>query len=164
MILDRRIKQGKKPLGYFDADVAREYIGKKCYCSQCAKAFSALDLVRVETLETIDTNHEMPYGFKNRPDIDYAYCLPLEWVDVARYRAFTVDEFLDHYYFGDVVKFRDKRAPDNNVINFMVTGSEINGDKESIFLNGKLLPFTLLFEHYELFTGQEWVPFGIRQD
>lgn len=163
MILDSRIKSRSWIFDCFNAHIAEQYIGEKCYMTNSLELFSDLSSVNKYRLDSVVKDS---YFYNEETDRSFDFCLPVKWIEFQKpqWRAFTVNEFLDHYYFGDVVKFRDKRAPDNNVINFMVTGSEINGDKESIFLNGKLLPLTHLFEHYELFTGQEWVPFGIRQD
>ena len=83
MELDKRIKEGKKPLNCFDTEQAKQFIGKKCYFSDDARDFMNLDkadgdtLFYVAELQNIWTAEE--YCFADNSN-DWRFILPFEWV------------------------------------------------------------------------------------
>ena len=53
MELDKRIKEGKRPLNCFDTEQAKQFIGKKCYFSDDARDFMNLDKADVPMMLVI---------------------------------------------------------------------------------------------------------------
>lgn len=83
MELDKRILPGKRPLGCFDTETAKEFIGKQCYFSDDAIDFMDLDKADgdssfyIAELQNIWTAEE--YCFADNSN-DYRFILPCEWV------------------------------------------------------------------------------------
>lgn len=171
MELDKRIKEGKRPLNCFDTEQAKQFIGKKCYFSDDARDFMNLDkadgdtLFYVAELQNIWTAEE--YCFADNSN-DYRFILPFEWVKPEEhkeiYRAFSLNEFSELYAIGGVVTFRLK---DCEVIEqSMLIGFQSSHD-EDIPGNGYVLigncryGFMELFNNYELKYLNHWQPFGI---
>ena len=83
MELDKRILPGKRPLGCFDTETAKEFIGKQCYFSDNAIDFMDLDKANgdssfyIAELQNIWTAEE--YCFADNSN-DYRFILPCEWV------------------------------------------------------------------------------------
>ena len=171
MELDKRIKEGKRPLTCFDTEQAMQFIGKQCYFSDDATDFMDLDkadgdsMFYVAELQNIWTAEE--YCFADNSN-DYRFILPFEWVKPEEheeiYRAFSLNEFSELYAIGDVVTFRLK---DCEVIEqSMLIGFQSSHD-EDIPGNGYVLigncryGFMELFNNYELKYLAHWQPFGI---
>lgn len=83
MELDKRILPGKRPLGCFDTETAKEFIGKQCYFSDDAIDFMDLDKADgdssfyIAELQNIWTAEE--YCFADNSN-DYRFILPCKWV------------------------------------------------------------------------------------
>lgn len=85
MELDKRIKEGKKPLTALDTDVAKEFIGKKCYFANNIEDFSNLDNANVLKgfLTDIDDDEMISGCFKTsgiRLSFSGHFIVPCEWV------------------------------------------------------------------------------------
>ena len=84
MELDKRIKEGKRPLTCFDTEQAMKFIGKQCYFSDNATDFMDLDkadgdsMFYVAELQNIWTAEE--YCFADNSN-DWCFILPCEWVE-----------------------------------------------------------------------------------
>ena len=78
MELDKRIREGKKPLDCFDIQKAKKFLGVKGYFSPYIDYFGDLKLTHYETLLDIDDKSTTPYGFDD--DSYYAFFLPAAWV------------------------------------------------------------------------------------
>lgn len=164
MELDKRIKEGKRPLNCFDTEQAKEFIGKKCYFSDDARDFINLDkadgdtLFYVAELQNIWTAEE--YCFADNSN-DYRFILPLEWVKPEehekKYREYKdLDEFFDvtGLEIGDLIKLK---FPGNNVAELLIVGSCDN----SLFIGIHKYTFKQLFEMVEISISGEWQPFGV---
>ena len=177
MKLDKRIKEGKRPLTCFDTEQAMQFIGKQCYFSDSALDFMDLDkadgdsMFYVAELQNVWTAEE--YCFADQSN-DWRYILPVEFVKEEekkeqkeqkeqKYRPYSLNEFLERYKIGETVTFRlkkDGHAPEAECLvecTRMITGYETlpeDRDKpgESSILLGGCPPISLsrLFEFYEL--------------
>ena len=105
MILDSRIKRGKKPLTPLDIEKAKEFIGEACVFSNCASFFENLDKVdpRIDfcQLRSINEKDENDCPF-NGVDIffthsNFRYCLPVKWIKTKelKYRIISDESFKD---------------------------------------------------------------------
>ena len=166
MELDKRIKEGKRPLNCFDTEQAKQFIGKKCYFSDVARDFMNLDkadgdtLFYVAELQNIWTAEE--YCFADNSN-DYRFILPFEWVKPEepekKYREYKdLDEFFDvtGLEIGDLIKLK---FPGNNVAELLIVGGCDNG----LFIGIHKYTFKQLFEIVEISISGEWIPFGIKE-
>ena len=174
MELDKRIKEGKKPLTCFDTEQAKQFIGKKCYFSDDARDFMNLDkadgdtLFYVAELQNIWTAEE--YCFADNSN-DWRFILPLEWVKSEepkkKYRSLSFKEFLRLFDFGDMVCFRRKGQDTTEFSMFLGYEIDSDGNRDEIPGEGKVNlggnRYTLaeLFEYYEMQLDDEWQPFGV---
>ena len=183
MKLDSRIKEGKKPLTCFDAEMAKQFIGKECYFSSCESDFQKLNLFRnppsvdwyrycksrlIAVSE--ETNSDI-YCFITPPVSDanhnsnFKFCLPCEWVNSEepkiKWRAFKdhaeYKEFLNDGIIESWVKIREKETKDTFEVMY------VGGGEDIIYLGGRAFSLSYLFEQYELFNecAREWQPFGV---
>ena len=146
MKLDKRIKEGKRPLDCFDTDVAKQFIGKKGYFADNNYAF--IDI-------TSDDNF----------DVRHYYFLPEEWVikPEKKYRPFTLSEWIEQHEIGDIIHFRSKS--DGTEIRHMYLGTwhklESRNGYVLITLGDSSYSLEHLFEDYEIEVNGEWIPFGV---
>ena len=174
MELDKRIKEGKKPLTCFDVDIAKQFIGKKGYFSHYIDNYADLKNTVLGTLgSTGDTFHESFCCTEETFDnYYYEFFLPAEWVKQPekKYRPYTLAEWVDQHEIGEVIHFRDKDYKQK--FNVMYTGYVIdNGeDIEDIRTTGRIMLIYTgyflenLFEDYEICINGEWQPFGVMED
>lgn len=185
MELDKRIKEGKKPLTCFDVKEAKQFIGKECYLSNSIADYADLNNVTAKRILDYVSNTGIPYS--SNPAGIYCYCLPCEWVEEEKnepekkYRAFSLNEFLERYKIGDTVTFRmkkDEHIPEAECLieyKRMITGYEILPEdkdtpgKGSILLGGcPPTGLARLFEFYEIknsyYYPAVWQPFGVMED
>ena len=174
MELDKRIKEGKRPLNCFDTEQAKQFIGKKCYFSDDARDFMNLDkadgdtLFYVAELQNIWTAEE--YCFADNSN-DWRFILPFEWVKPEepekKYRPYSLEEFSNIFKVGDLVEFRYKDSDEVKCAMFTgyVTDVERIDDKTpgAVELMLGCFHYSLfsLFEEFELFYNGKWQPFGV---
>ena len=177
MELDKRIKEGKRPLNCFDTEQAKQFIGKKCYFSDDARDFMNLDkadgdtLFYVAELQNIWTAEE--YCFADNSN-DWRFILPFEWVKPEeseepekKYRPLSYKDFWRLFDFGDGVCFR-RKGQDTAEFS-MLLGYEIDSDgnraeipgEGKVNLGGNRYTLAELFEYYEMQLDGEWQPFGV---
>ena len=166
MELDKRIKEGKKPLNCFDTDVAKEFIGKQCYFADNIEDFSNLDNVSVIKgfLTDIDDDEMISGCFKSngiRSSFFGHFIVPCEWVKEPekKYRPYTIDTFLKKFKLGDsiILKRKDKNAYEVALF----TGYYDKG----IYLGAYDCKLEYLFSDYELGVNyDEFVPFGVLEE
>ena len=166
MELDKRIKEGKRPLTALDTDVAKEFIGKQCYFADNIEDFSNLDNVSVIKgfLTDIDDDEMISGCFKSngiRSSFFGHFIVPCEWVKEPekKYRPYTIDDFLKKFKLGDsiILKRKDKNAYEVALF----TGYYDKG----IYLGAYDCKLEYLFSDYELGVNyDEFVPFGVLED
>ena len=93
----------------------------------------------------------------------YRFILPAEFVEQEKqYRAFTIDEFLNHFDIGEVIVFRSKVMP--NIVCHVLFDGYTETDKETFVILG-LHHYSLkeLFSNYEYDNGDNWFNFGVEE-
>lgn len=173
MELDKRIKEGKKPLDCFDAkDARKQFIGKKGFFGAHESQFMDLDSCPkcvLDELKEVDNYAESP--FMTSCNHCYRFFLPEEWVKEPeeKYRAFTLAEWIDQHEIGEVIRFRNTCNQEFNVM-YLGYILDTNDDIQDIRTKGQIMfvstPYTLqeLFERYEICIDGEWQPFGVLEN
>lgn len=175
MELDRRILEGKKPLDCFEVSVAKEFIEKECYFSDCLSDFSRLSCFtdfpsehrRIGTLRLVSETDVSPFYLSDLHSC--RYILPCEWVkQEARYRPFTLAEWIERYEIGDIIHYRCKSQKIE--LRHMYTGYAHGIDVDiknttsgTLTLGVASYCLDYLFEDYEICIYGEWQPFGIEE-
>lgn len=175
MELDKRIKEGKRPLNCFDTEQAKQFIGKKCYFSDDARDFMNLDkadgdtLFYVAELQNIWTAEE--YCFADNSN-DWCFILPCEWVEEEKkepekkYRPFTLAEWIGQHTIGDVIRYRCKSQKielRHLYAGYAYSiGTDIKNTTSGTLILG-VASYTMdyLLEDYEIEVNGEWLPFGV---
>ena len=81
-----------------------------------------------------------------------------------KYRAFTIDEFLNHFDIGEVIVFRSKVMPDYTLHLLFVGYVENGKDNEvAIILGQHRYSLNDLFTNYEYDGGDNWLCFGVEE-
>lgn len=171
MELDKRIKEGKKPLDCFDTEVAKGFICKECYLSDEVASFANIDNLNKATLKGVDDGHMRPYKLETtRWHYGSPFILPCEWVKPEeskepekKYRPFKdyaeYKEYLNDGIIESWIQIREKLT--GEVSELMYVG----GSGAIICLGAYSFDLNKLFYDFELFnenTG-EWQPFGIEE-
>lgn len=164
MKLDSRILEGKKPLDCFDAEIAKQFIGKKGLFGSHESQFMDLDTCPkcvVDELKKVDNYDDCP--FISKGGCSYRRFLPAEWVkkEPEKYRQFEnhaeYKECLEAGIIETWIQIREKASKE--VWELMYTGGH------GIFVCFGAYVFSLknLFNDFELKNEQtgEWQPFGI---
>ena len=172
MELDKRIKEGKRPLNCFDTEQAKQFIGKKCYFSDDARDFMNLDkadgdtLFYVAELQNIWTAEE--YCFADNSN-DYRFILPFEWgkseESEKKYRPYTKHEFLNKFECGKPINIRRKDDYINLFIETMPSVKIDNlCDDVYVRLFEGIFNLKRLFDEFEWQKSNgEWQPFGVEE-
>ena len=170
MELDKRIKEGKRPLTCFDTEQAKEFLGKECYFTNAYCTFEDLHRIPKSELQYISNDKDASDPYKTACYF-YPFCLPCEWVEEEKkepkYRPYTIKDFEKAFLngeFEDFIIFRDKNNPED-VYTMRYNGNFRKGEFEYICLGAKNFSFESLFENYEVanYDG-DFVPFGVVED
>ena len=170
MELDKRIKEGKRPLTCFDTEQAKEFLGKECYFSNAYCTFEDLHRIPKSELQYISNDKDASDPYKTACYF-YPFCLPCEWVEEEKkepkYRPYTIKDFEKAFLndeFDDFIIFRDKNNPED-VYTMRYNGNFRKGEFEYICLGAKNFSFESLFENYEVanYDG-DFVPFGVLEE
>lgn len=167
MELDKRIKEGKKPLTAFDV-MESKFIGTDCYFSDKASDFGDLSNCQVGTLVSRNGMTGVFNATKNNSYANFDYCLPCEWVEEEKkepkYRPFKdhaeYKEYLNDGIIESWIQIREKLT--GKVSELMYVG----GSEAIICLGAYSFNLNNLFIDFELFnenTG-EWQPFGVLEN
>ena len=167
MELDKRIKEGKKPLNCVDIEIAKEFIGKKGYFANWISAFKDLETTEYQlvyaTLKEVDGKREI--AFTDDFDGEARYFLPDEWVEEEKktYRPYTVMEFIKYYPIGSHLHFRPKN--DTMEMHRLIDGyNDCKNGAGSLFICGAMYSMLELYDNYEIFKDGEWQPFGVLEE
>ena len=163
MELDKKIKVKKIFDVFSDIEEVKKYYGKEVYCADFIENFSYLKLyTNKRKLKAFYTQECKPFLCGGQM---CRYALPCEFVEQEKqYRAFTIDEFLNHFDIGEVIVFRSKAMPDY-VLHLLFDGYVENGkDNEvAIILGQHRYSLNDLFTNYEYDGGDNWLSFGVEQ-
>jgi len=176
MELDKRIKEGKRPLTCFDLKEAEQFIGKKGYFAHCIDYYADLENTVFGTLSSTEDGDHSSFVCTEETFNNYYYhfFIPEDWVlpevkPEKKYRAFTLAEWIDRHEIGEVIHCRNEHKQEFHV---MYTGYVIdNGeDIQDIRTTGRIMLINMgyllqeLFERYEICINGEWQPFGVIED
>ena len=168
MEVDKRIKEGKRPLTCFDVKEAKRFIGKECYFSNYLCNFNDINsLAPRALLHNITEDKDASNPYYSSPGY-FAYCLPCEWVEEEKkepkYRPFKdhaeYKEYLNDGIIESWIQIREKLT--GEVSELMYVG----GSEAIICLGAYSFDLNNLFYDFELFnesTG-EWQPFGVLEE
>lgn len=157
MNLDPRIKDRAYIFDCFNSKMASKYIGELCYLSNDIEKFSNLDMVDIDTLQYIGEEHF--YG----SDKQFAFCLPFDFVKEKEkeYEPFDPETFEDRFGVGFAIKYRRKCYKSTAYRSMIETISYDEKTKEFfVMLGGTIFTLNELFENYELYKNDAWIPFG----
>ena len=162
MELDKRIKEGKRPLTCFDTEQAKEFLGKECYFSNAYCTFEDLHRIPKSELQYISNDKDASDPYKTACYF-YPFCLPCEWVEEEKkepkYRPYTIDTFLKKFKLGDSIILRRKGSDTYEELLF--TGYS----GENVHLGACVFGFNSLFNFYEFgIHYDEFVPFGVLEE
>ena len=166
MELDKRIKEGKRPLTCFDVKEAKAFLGKECYFTNAYCTFEDLNRIPKAILQYVSDDKEASDPYKTACYY-YPFCIPCEWVKEEKkepkepkYREYKdLDEFFDvtGLEIGDLIKLK---FPGNNVAELLIVGGCDNG----LFIGIHKYTFAQLFAMVEISISGEWQPFGVLED
>ena len=172
MKLDSRILEGKKPLDCFDVEEAKQFIGKKGYFCDHRSGFTNISNLVEDVLRDITPDDNYCEVYKTNCT-SWEYFLPKEWIKESeekpekKYRAFSLNEFLEKYDVGDLVKIRRNgyEEVEHAMFTGYITDVERIDDKTpgacEIMLGIFHYSLLDLFKDFELFYNGEWQPFGV---
>lgn len=169
MELDKRIKEGKRPLTAFDV-MESKFIGTDCYFSDKPSDFADLSKCQVGKLMSSDAVSGMFGASKNNSYAVFYFCLPCEWVNEEKsepkYRPYTKSEFLNKFKCGEPINIRYK---DDHINVFIETIASVRIDKfmddVHIRLYEGIFDLQRLFDEFEWQKSNgDWQPFGVLEN
>ena len=169
MELDKRIKEGKKPLTAFDV-MESKFIGTDCYFSDKASDYGDLSNCQIGRLLSRDGMTGVFNATKNNSYANFDYCLPCEWVEEEKkepkYRPYTKSEFLNKFKCGEPINIRYK---DDHINVFIETIPSVRIDNfmddVHISLYEGIVDLQRLFDEFEWQKSNgEWQPFGVLEE
>ena len=166
MELDKRIKEGKKPLDCFDAEnkeLIKPFLNKEGYFSNNLENFCLLDGCFKRLLSNVskDVKDCFKTSINDGDGGNWKYFLPVEWVKEPekKYRAFTLAEWIEQHEIGEVIHYRSKSEGIEAHIMYM--GTYHHKNKGTIVLGVASYTLDCLFEEFEIEIDGEWQPFGV---
>ena len=163
MELDPKIKVKKIFDCFSDFEEVKKYFNKAVYCADFIENFSNLERYTNTFIFKEFHLHECkPFVCSGQ---QYRFILPAEFVEQEKqYRAFTIDEFLNHFDIGEVIVFRSKTTP-YYVLHVLFAGYVETGknDDMNIILGQHRYSLNDLFTNYEYDGGDNWFPFGVEE-
>lgn len=162
MELDKKIKVKKIFDCFSDFEEVKKYFNKAVYCTDFIENFSNIErYTNTFIFKEFYLQECKPFVCSGR---QYRFILPAEFVEQEKqYRAFTIDEFLNHFDIGEVIVFRSKAMP--NIVCHVLFDGYMEGTCEEIFVILGLHHYSLkeLFSNYEYDNGDNWFPFGVEE-
>lgn len=174
MILDSRIKEGKRPLTCIDIEQAREFVGKQCLFSDSYNNFVNIGKYAKNTqyianlsIEENPTNDEFIF-INNYDGYRYRLVLPLEWIkqgpgNKIDFKKYTLDTWQNEFNPGDVIIFsgKDGTARAGSRYKCIYAGFRQDLLQDAVIILGTWgFTFKELFELYEIYRDNTWEPFG----
>ena len=171
MELDKRIKEGKRPLDCFDVDIAKQFIGHEGYFCDHRSGFTNIYNLVKDVLRDITPDDNYCEVYKTNCT-SWEYFLPEEWIKEPekKYRPYTLAEWVDQHEIGEVIHCRNEHKQEFHV---MYTGYVIDNGEEDIQdirTTGRIMLINMgyllqeLFERYEICINGIWQPFGVIED
>ena len=165
MELDKKIKVKKIFDCFSDVEEVKKYFNKAVYCADFIENFSNLErYTNTFIFKEFHLQECKPFVCSGQ---QYRFILPAEFVEQEKqYRAFTIDEFLNHFDIGEVIVFRSKAMPEyacHVLFVGYVEDSKNNG--MNIILGQYRFSLKELFSSYEYCDGDSdnWFSFGVEE-
>ena len=161
MELDKKIKVKKIFDVFSDFEEVKKYFDKEVYCADFIENFSNLKLYTDKKI------FKYYYPQECKPFLcvgqQCRFILPAEFVEQEKqYRAYTFNEFIEKFHFGDSMILRPKN---HKSLEFHVVynGYAVDTGSNEIKLCLGCGVYTLpeLFQSYERFYLGRWYPFGV---
>lgn len=174
MILDSRIKDGKRPLTCIDIEQAREFEGKLCLFSNAYANYKNIqEYTKHHPKRTGILNFEMAEPlvngdlvFRNANEgVCYSLVLPMEWIKEPKapeFVPYTLDTWKQEFEPGDVITFTGKEntSDEGNYFKFLYSGYVKHPDNcIRVVLGPWLFSFDELLT-YKINRDGTWEPFG----
>ena len=181
MELDKRIKEGKRPLTCFDLKEASDFVNKTGYFanefdyfSDLSKATECCSEIYYGKLYGIKENKRCVFKYLSTDysrESSYRFFIPEDWVlpEEKKYRPYTLAEWIDQHEIGEVIHYRNKS--EGIEFRHMYMGYAFGKGKDitkinvgTVTLGVANYSFNYLFEDYEIEMNGEWQPFGVIED
>ena len=178
MELDKRIKEGKRPLTCFDLKEASDFVNKTGYFanefdyfSDLSKATECCSEIYYGKLYGIKENKRCVFKYLSTDysrESSYRFFIPEDWVlpEEKKYRPYTLAEWIDQHEIGEVIHYRNKS--EGIEFRHMYMGYAFGKGKDitkinvgTVTLGVANYSFNYLFEDYEIEINGEWRPFGV---
>jgi hypothetical protein len=161
MELDKKIKVKKIFDVFSDYEEVKKYFDKEVYCADFIENFSNLKLYTNKfVLKNVFPEECKPFLVGGQ---QYRFILPAEFVEQEKqYRAFTIDEFINHFDIGKVIVFRSKVMP-NIICHVLFDGYMETGKETFVILGQHRYSLQELFSNYEYDNGDNWLCFGVEE-
>lgn len=158
---------------FANVEKAKEYIGKYCYFGTSLEdlTLSVEQNYNLFVLHSLDLVRDDTKVFEADTGVDFvvaSYCLPEEKVirPDAKYRPFKdLDELADYLetsipcLAGKTVHYKDKE----NSQEYISMISDLSLSDNRITLKGWNFSLKDLFNNFELWNGEKWIPFGMKE-
>ena len=164
MELDPKIKVKKIFDCFSDFEEVKKYFNKAVYCADFIENFSNLKLYTDKKILKMFFQQECkPFLCSGK---QHRYVLPCDFVEQEKqYRAFTIDEFLNHFDIGEVIVFRSKVM--KNCVCHTLFNGYVEKENKCVFITLGLHSYSLqeLFSSYEYCDGDSdnWFSFGVEE-
>ena len=139
MELDKRIKEGKRPLTCFDLKEASDFVNKTGYFanefdyfSDLSKATECCSEIYYGKLYGIKENKRCVFKYLSTDcsrESSYRFFIPEDWVlpEEKKYRPYTLAEWIDQHEIGEVIHCRNEHKQEFHV---MYTGYVIDNGED----------------------------------
>lgn len=164
MNLDKRIKSINDIQSVLNS--TKDSVGKVGYLAKSIKNFKNLNKCKYGTVDDYRKDdecfcHEIKYTSGVTDHTWYSYFIPEDKLESKeeKYRPYTLTEFVNTYSLGDEVIMRSK---DNSTIKHVLF-IEYEEGGDDVRLGQYWYTFMVLFNNYEIYTGEGWKPFGVEE-
>lgn len=138
-----------------------DLIGTTVYASNSIENFQDLDRCKKGIVDHINSPHGFAVTLENGETFFFDFVIPSFSVKVEKtLKPYTLEEFIQNV--GDVgscVRFKHK--DDSEVFRSVIT--EIRETSGDVVLGSLTANLNGLFNQFEYFNGEAWVPFGVEK-
>lgn len=164
MNLDKRIKSINDIQSVLNS--TKDSVGKVGYLAKSIKNFKNLNKCKYGTVDMYREDdecfcHEIKYTSGVTDNTWYSYFIPEDKLESKekKYRPYTLTEFVNTHSLGDEVIMRSKDNPTIGHVLFIEYGE----GRDDVHLGQYWYTFMILFNNYEIYTGEGWKPFGAEE-
>lgn len=160
--LDKRIGKDLVDVYTVFNRFSSDLIGTTVYASNSIEDFQDLDRCKKGIVDHINSPHGFAVTLENDDTLFFDFAVPAFSVKVEEkvFRPFTFEEFIQNV--GDVgscVRFKHK--DDSEVFRSVII--EIRETSGDVVLGSLTANLNGLFNQFEYYNGEAWVPFGVEK-